>query len=1075
MRGISMKRLLTTLLFVSASTQADVLIINNDAGGEGFNDTTSVSPVGGNPGTTRGQQRLNVFQKAAEILNATYDISVDVRVASSFDPLSCSSGSAILGQAGPAAYEYIYASRDVIPHALNNQLQGYDTDAGYQDINAQFNSSIDNNDNCLYGTNWYYGYDEPTGVDKSLLSVVLHEIMHGMGFLSTLQWTGQAGGGWNVNGSFVEGFDPYTRKLKDASTGQFLINQAASTRASVMTSVNNLVWGGSEANGQAGNYTLGTNGGAMKMYAPASYESGSSVSHFDTTLTPNELMEPSYTDFLATPGLGEELLVDIGWSYNSTPAANNAPVLASIGSQTVAEDNSKTVALSATDADGDPLTYSLSSATSTLGASISGTTLTLQPTSNYNGVGSLTVVVTDGTDTDSETVSVTVTPVNDAPVLAAIGDKSVNEDSSSSFNVSATDVDGDTLTYSITSASATLGASISGSLITLTPVADFNGTGSLTVQVSDGSLTDAETITVNVTAQNDAPVLNAIGDQSLSEDSSITVALGATDADGDSLSYSVSSANVDLGASVSGTTLTLNPSADYNGSGTITVTVNDGALSDAETLTVTVTPVNDAPVISNQSDITLAYSATQTITLVASDVDGDSLTFSAASADTALATTSVSGNQLTVTATGNTEESVVITVDVTDGSLSDQMTFTVTLVDPAVAAPLTASAGGTGMSDGDSLDIALEDVSLTLAGGTGSYSVTVFYDGSDRSELLSSSGASITLAMPESGAFAGTYRIDVDDGDTTATFWLVRPLRISSSVSPLLHGSESAQLMIEGAPVGTTLSFSASPANVTFASAPSTPVTSADAPDDAGSFNTASVYLVAGITGTATVSVTGAGVPDATVDLDVAARRSVIITVRDDQSQLVSDAELTFTDTRFSEWGLTDAYTTDASGRVTVELPDLDMPVSLSAENYATSTSNISSGITAATLYLESAATLYTVSGQINARGFTFNLELPRLSVRMSDGTTSLPEVDERSNTRVEYEWSTPLTGAMPEALVVSHSLVPDIEIPLNPAFTEESVDITLAASASTEATSSGAGNGLWLLPLLLLLGRRRT
>lgn len=1070
-----MKLILPLLFALSTSAYADVLIVNGDSGGEGFNDTTPATPVGGNPGTTLGQQRLNVFQKAADILNATYDISVDVRVASSFDPLSCNSSSAVLGQAGPAAYEYIYASRDVIPHALYNQQAGYDTDSGYQDINAQFNSSIDNNNSCLFGTNWYYGYDEPVGSDKSLLSVVLHEIMHGMGFLSTLQSNGQAGGGWTVGGSFVEGFDPYTRQLKDAGTGQNLIDQGTSTRAAVMKSVNNLVWGGTEANALSGSYSSGTNGGAMKMYAPSTYESGSSVSHFDTSLSPNELMEPAYTEFLSTPGLGEQLLVDIGWAYNSTPAPNNAPVLSAIGNQSLAEDTSDTVALSATDADGDSLSYSLSSANASLGASISGSTLTLNPVSNYHGTGSLTIQVSDGTDTDSETISVTVTPVNDAPVFAATGNQSMSEDTSANFTLNASDVDGDSLTYSIQSSAPSLGASISGNVLTASPLPDYNGNYTVTVQVSDGSLTDTDVFTITVNNVNDAPVLAAVSSQSLNEDTSTSVSLSATDADGDSLSYSIDSADANLGASVSGSTLYISPVADYNGSGTIVVRVSDGSLADTGNVSVTVNPVNDAPALAAPGNATVNFADNTTVTLSGSDIDGDSLTYSAVSADTGIATVAVSGNQLTITATGNTETSTTVTVTVSDGSLTDDQTMTVTLNDPATADPLTAGTGGTVLNDGDTLEVSLNDVAVTLAGGTESYSATLFFDGADRSELLSQSASVITVGMPESGAFAGLYRLDVDDGNTTATFWLERPLRLSSSVSPLLAGSDASTLTIEGAPVSASVSLAVSPAGLTFADNGGTTVSSATAPDDAQTFNAIVLTLLPVASGTTGITASASNIPDSELDVATVARRTLTLTVRDENNTRVPGADVQISDERFAEWGLEDSYQADSTGSVTLELPALDIGINVSAEGFADATVELPAAAASAVVNLDPAATLYAVRGQIDARGFTFSNEAPRISVRLSDGSLSTPDVEERSNTRLEYNWSTSLSGALPEALVVSHSAVPEVEIPLNPAFSEESVDILLAVAATEDSTESGAGNGLWLLAFGLLALLRRS
>ena len=79
----------------------DIVIVNQDGANEGFNDTNSVAPVGGNTGTTIGQQRLNVFNTAAEVWECKLTSSVPILVGSNFDPLFCNETSATLGSAGP--------------------------------------------------------------------------------------------------------------------------------------------------------------------------------------------------------------------------------------------------------------------------------------------------------------------------------------------------------------------------------------------------------------------------------------------------------------------------------------------------------------------------------------------------------------------------------------------------------------------------------------------------------------------------------------------------------------------------------------------------------------------------------------------------------------------------------------------------------------------------------------------------------------------------------------------------------------------------------------------------------------
>ena len=92
---------LVVMLGLGGALSAGIITINNtDGAGEGFNDPTPAVPVGGNPGLTVGQQRLNVFQHAAGIWGAILDDDVTVIIDAGFNPLTCTATSAVLGSAG---------------------------------------------------------------------------------------------------------------------------------------------------------------------------------------------------------------------------------------------------------------------------------------------------------------------------------------------------------------------------------------------------------------------------------------------------------------------------------------------------------------------------------------------------------------------------------------------------------------------------------------------------------------------------------------------------------------------------------------------------------------------------------------------------------------------------------------------------------------------------------------------------------------------------------------------------------------------------------------------------------------
>lgn len=184
----------------SPATAATITIVNGDtaAPAEGFYDTTVVSPVGGNPGTTLGAQRLNLFQKAADIWSANLSSTIPIKVFSKFDPLTCTTNSATLGSAGAAFTIHSFSGAEFTNTtyhlALANKRANSDFGSpALNQINATFNSNL-GNVGCLDGNTFYYGYDNAIHANQvNLLVVLLHELGHGLGFSSfvtTLNITG---------------------------------------------------------------------------------------------------------------------------------------------------------------------------------------------------------------------------------------------------------------------------------------------------------------------------------------------------------------------------------------------------------------------------------------------------------------------------------------------------------------------------------------------------------------------------------------------------------------------------------------------------------------------------------------------------------------------------------------------------------------------------------------------------------------------------------------------------------------------------------------------------------------------
>ena len=305
---------------LAAPASSSIIIQNNDGMNEGFNDTAAAFVVGegGNTGTTRGAQRLNVFNFAAAIWSAFLDSPVTITVASQFNPLSpCSTSGGVLGSAGATTVHRDFSGAEFpgtwYSQALANKRAGSDLSPANPDINSTFNVNIDSG--CLgAGTRFYYGLDNAVPANRiNLLVVVLHEIGHGLGFQTFANGT---------TGTLFNGFpDIYLRKMFDRTAGLYWDQMTDGQRQTSALNTNNVLWDGPNVSIASGYLTSGREAatGRVQLFSPNPFQGGSSLSHFSTAASPNLLMEPSINVGLPIDlDLTRQQMRDIGWFRDTT-------------------------------------------------------------------------------------------------------------------------------------------------------------------------------------------------------------------------------------------------------------------------------------------------------------------------------------------------------------------------------------------------------------------------------------------------------------------------------------------------------------------------------------------------------------------------------------------------------------------------------------------------------------------------------------------------------------------------------------------------------------------------------------
>jgi hypothetical protein len=246
--------LLLTVASAPTYAAATIIIQNGNAAGVGFNDPTPAAPVGGNTGVTLGQQRLNAFQAAANTWGATLTSTANVTILATFEPLTCTATSAVLGSAGAISVFRDFPGAPFpntwYSSALANKLVGADLDTSTPEIRARFNSNLGLT-GCLTGVPFYLGLDNAHGPAIDLVTVLLHEFGHGFGFQTFTNGT---------SGAYLAGFPSvYDNYLLDTTVNKLWVNMTNAERATSALNSRRLVWTGANVGAAVPNaLALGT-------------------------------------------------------------------------------------------------------------------------------------------------------------------------------------------------------------------------------------------------------------------------------------------------------------------------------------------------------------------------------------------------------------------------------------------------------------------------------------------------------------------------------------------------------------------------------------------------------------------------------------------------------------------------------------------------------------------------------------------------------------------------------------------------------------------------------------------------
>ncbi|USD30450.1 tandem-95 repeat protein [Pseudoalteromonas sp. SCSIO 43201] len=391
-------------------------------------------------------------------------------------------------------------------------------------------------------------------------------------------------------------------------------------------------------------------------------------------------------------------------------SVNDAPVISGTPSQSVDEDQAYRFTPAVSDVDQDALTFSIENQPSWTRFDDATGTLTGTPTEGQDGnYAGIVISVTDGkTTTSLNAFSITVNAVNDAPVISGTPTLNVKQDKPYRFAASASDIDSESLTFTITNKPNWAEFSTESGVLSGTPTRDDVGTyRGIVISVSDGLLSDSlATFNLEVLAVNAAPIANNM-QQTVKEDGTTSFVANVSDIDGDTLTVEVQNQPQRGQLSVQGKVFNYTPLPQFNGTDTFTYVVKDGTFtSTVATVTMIVTAVNDLPIaIDDSYSFTATNSGQYTLPVLENDTDADGDALRIVGAKSSYGSVVIEGNALNLLVEGMSQGQAVITYAIEDSNKGrDQGRAEVTISSnsnsdtrPTIIAPPAITVNATGL------------------------------------------------------------------------------------------------------------------------------------------------------------------------------------------------------------------------------------------------------------------------------------------------------------------------------------------------------------------------------------------